>query len=718
LQRLYLVEVSVHEVIGNNDGDQENVTLWWPCLLFPNFATLTNSFFGSMTYDKDANQTNENNNTNSNNTNSNGSMPWFMPFHNATPESTSSTTTLTSTESTTWIQAKLTLESLQQLLVSTEPTPVVYLLGPPRDNCPLSLYLSPTNKTNNSHHHHQERGIKEFWANIPDLVSSSLQYPPLEHAKRHAMHLLEHHHHQAATTSLSSSSLVDRPSTTVTTARRYPSASVSWHPPVVVTAATSSTEPSPLPASSRSGVATVISLPDEEEEEEDEARLSLSLLAATSTTTATHSDSRLSTVQPPGQETAPPPTPKHSNLKQPPPEPAMDRTNGDDDDNEDDETMFPTTDTMDDDDDDEVATHPIPTMGQQPLDLKAAPGKRGRKTAGRRKSATQSATPHELLTAPQQQEQQRETKREHGRPKRTGRTAKAVVPAVPPHDDNPVSTATSSIAVARQLKRNAAEKGKMARKGRTTKAKNPKSKTTSMTESWKSSSTTESTTSPPRDLATSTRKKSSPATDQVRETREELDLPTFSDVKPLLQKLGYTFLPGRYCLPSTNANAEPPLSFATESDFRNHLCQTHVQWEGFEFPKSQVEHVQGILLRYVRYSILSHVRRADGPTRPSFPQLNMPVRNFTKWILSLGFKYLTTTVYGGYYALPGVTRRQFQKDGPHANVFLEKPGLWNYLARQGLPQNCNFDKLTDLQRLSLEQCIAQYGMVHLAKETL
>jgi hypothetical protein len=695
LQRLYLVEVSVNEVIGHNSGDddKENGTLWWPCFLFPDFATMTNIFFGSMTYDKDANQTKENNNR------SKGSMPWFMPSHDTKQEST-----------TTRIQAKLTLESLQQLYVSTEPTPVVYLLGPPRDNLPLSLYLSST--TN------QERVIKEFWANIPDLVASSLQYPPLEQAKLHAMYMLEQQY--AATTATtrsstsSSSSLVDRPSTTgttVTTARRYPSAGVSWYPPV----AAASTEPSLPPpppltfsvgqsqsSNTRSGAATVVLMP----EKEDEARPSLSLEKAT---TVTHSDSPVPTIQPPGQEA--PPTPKHSNLKRPPSEPPLDRTN----DNDDNETMFPTSDTREEED--------VAAKGQQPLEIN-------------RKSATQSSTISKLPTAfpqQQQQEQKAKAKGKRGRPNRTGgQNAKAVVPAVPYTSDNPVSTATSSVAVARQPENKAPEKGKMARKARTNKTKYPKNKTTSPKNktsrselSPRSSSTTATTPPPLLDPASSTRKKRSPpATDQVQETGEELDVPTFSDVKPLLQKLGYTFPRGRYCLPSSSSS--PPLSFATESDFRNHLCQTHVQWEGFEFPKSKVEQVQGILLRYVRYSILSNLIRGDEQaqdssrsTRPSLiPELEMPVQRFTKWILALGFKYLTTGLYGGYYALPGVTSPHFQKDGPHANVFLEKPGLWNYLARQGLPHNCDFDKLTDMQRLSLEQCIAQYGLVHLAKETL
>jgi hypothetical protein len=57
------------------------------------------------------------------------------------------------------------------------------------------------------------------------------------------------------------------------------------------------------------------------------------------------------------------------------------------------------------------------------------------------------------------------------------------------------------------------------------------------------------------------------------------------------------------------------------------------------------------------------------------------------------------------YMLPGVHKRE-AKQG--VNTFPEKPDLWLYLARHGLPDNCPFEKITPSERLALEQFIAAF----------
>jgi hypothetical protein len=186
----------------------------------------------------------------------------------------------------------------------------------------------------------------------------------------------------------------------------------------------------------------------------------------------------------------------------------------------------------------------------------------------------------------------------------------------------------------------------------------------------------------------------------------ELRIPTFTKVKPLLKKAGYTFRKGIYCRPKGDPKKYPNAVegndyFATESAFREFLCRKGVDCNGKEFKENDKENT---ITPWIRYNVITS--RKD---ETILPTLKITPKNALILLKNkLNFRYISELQSG--YMLPGVAKKE-AKHG--VNTFPEMPNLWVYLARHGLPDNCPFEKITPSDRLALEQFIAKFDSDHL-----
>jgi hypothetical protein len=99
----------------------------------------------------------------------------------------------------------------------------------------------------------------------------------------------------------------------------------------------------------------------------------------------------------------------------------------------------------------------------------------------------------------------------------------------------------------------------------------------------------------------------------------------------------------------------------------------------------------------VRYNVIKS--RKDENTLPA---LDLSIKDAIRLLQKLNFRYCWSSEG---YKLPGITKKE-AKVG--VNTFPEKPDLWVYLARHGLPDNCPFENITPSERLALEQFIADF----------
>ena len=198
-----------------------------------------------------------------------------------------------------------------------------------------------------------------------------------------------------------------------------------------------------------------------------------------------------------------------------------------------------------------------------------------------------------------------------------------------------------------------------------------------------------------------TKSKSSPQLDENEGPM--LHIPTFTKVKPLLEKAGYTFRKDVYCRPKGDPKKYPNAVegidyFATESAFREFLCQTGVDCNGKEWTDGEKENaIVDILTPWIRYNVIKS-RKGESV----LPDFDMVTRGAIKMLKKLKFCHLWR-LEG--YSLPDVPATEAKLG---INTFSEKPDLWVYLARHGLPDNCPFENVTPSERLALEQFIARF----------
>ena len=183
-----------------------------------------------------------------------------------------------------------------------------------------------------------------------------------------------------------------------------------------------------------------------------------------------------------------------------------------------------------------------------------------------------------------------------------------------------------------------------------------------------------------------------------------LRIPTFKQVKPLLKKAGYTFRKGVYCRPKGDPKKYPNAVlgndyFTTESAFREFLCRIGVDCVGNEWTNDENKNViPNVLTPWIRYSVIKSCEEKN-----VLPALELTERDALILLKNdLNFCY-SSTPHG--YMLPDVVKTEAKLG---VNTFPEKPDLWVYLARNGLPDSCPFENITASERLALEQFIAAF----------
>jgi hypothetical protein len=202
------------------------------------------------------------------------------------------------------------------------------------------------------------------------------------------------------------------------------------------------------------------------------------------------------------------------------------------------------------------------------------------------------------------------------------------------------------------------------------------------------------------DSRSKTTKKRNPFTDitntgkmQASEKSIHIEtIPSFSDVKPLLEKSGCVFRANMYCRPGgkdpeTDGSArEGHDYFINEDDFRKDLCAHGLAIGGgrsCKIRKDMLDELEKAKLdTWIRFSIVTSMRHEHGianPTRPVF------TGNAHHLLLEkLGFEYK-----GGEYTIPGDSRKRVTSIDQHISYY-------------GLPDECYFDRISDDERRYLE----------------
>jgi len=198
------------------------------------------------------------------------------------------------------------------------------------------------------------------------------------------------------------------------------------------------------------------------------------------------------------------------------------------------------------------------------------------------------------------------------------------------------------------------------------------------------------------------------------EAEEEDDggkVPTFDDVKVLLQRAGYFFSEGVYCRPSKEKGSFADLEegryrFHDEMSFRKHLCQYGVTGDETLWTEEEKSTIQ----LWVRRAIV-----VASTVRGKYPQSDkLSFGEAWKLLEKLGFRRAGANRSG--FLFPDV-RKEDMVEG--VNMFLNDrndvtmgtEGLTTNLARIGLPANCDFGTVSSRERLSLELYISDCDQV-------
>ena len=176
--------------------------------------------------------------------------------------------------------------------------------------------------------------------------------------------------------------------------------------------------------------------------------------------------------------------------------------------------------------------------------------------------------------------------------------------------------------------------------------------------------------------------------------RTDEKIPTFDDVKGALVGLGYTFPRGKYCRPGYGSFlSSGDGCFNSEEAFRKYLCENGV--EGNSDKLNDEDRVS--LVKWVRFAIVSS-KEFTG----MFPDLDPLGTSVFKTLKALGIK--RESLYDA--VLPGASDLH---EGVTAFLKYDGPGgLYEYLARHGLPEGLFFDRISKTDRLRLEIYLAMH----------
>lgn len=178
----------------------------------------------------------------------------------------------------------------------------------------------------------------------------------------------------------------------------------------------------------------------------------------------------------------------------------------------------------------------------------------------------------------------------------------------------------------------------------------------------------------------------------------ELEKPDFKTIKPLLEKVGYTFhwKKKQFCRPVGDGGQ----AFLSKENFRRDLCAYGVTCN---CGNADIDHGCECWTDTEAYDIHRWVRYAViGGTCQSTCVPLIQSNDAKLLLLELGFSeyhFVSKGWFSPGIALPGFN----QENGVEGESFFHaRKDLWNHLGRFGLPETCNFDEMSPEDRLKLE----------------
>jgi len=205
--------------------------------------------------------------------------------------------------------------------------------------------------------------------------------------------------------------------------------------------------------------------------------------------------------------------------------------------------------------------------------------------------------------------------------------------------------------------------------------------------------------------------KEAPSTKKKPAKTDELEIPSFGQVRKSLEKVGYTFkLPSRgkqiYCRPARDGGGK---EFTSVEAFRADLCAYGVSCRcGRPTGDQNVEEAcecwtedQAFKIHlWVRYCVI------QGRTKTvKFHELSPG--DAMRMLRLIGFNYLNAGLGASATAYPHVTCREVGIEGK--TMFENDKDLFNHLSRFGLPSSCDFAKITAEERASLEYFVSTHN---------
>jgi hypothetical protein len=195
-----------------------------------------------------------------------------------------------------------------------------------------------------------------------------------------------------------------------------------------------------------------------------------------------------------------------------------------------------------------------------------------------------------------------------------------------------------------------------------------------------------------------------PANSKKAKTIDSSDhvIPSFQDVRKSLEKGGYIFRDGIYCRPGMDPEKNKMAQLAEdwfqgEQTFREHLCAYGVDGDR----NTWTDEDEVLIKNWVRYTVVKSIN-GEGVI-PDFDELSGGKAG--SLLRKIGIKCGALKNGENGILLPGVTKREevlgvncFQTDQQYEG----QPGIWAYLARFGLPDNCRFTEVSEKDVLNLE----------------
>lgn len=194
-----------------------------------------------------------------------------------------------------------------------------------------------------------------------------------------------------------------------------------------------------------------------------------------------------------------------------------------------------------------------------------------------------------------------------------------------------------------------------------------------------------------------------------------IEVSAWSDIKPLLKKLGHVFYEIEqvwnneatvrqfYCLPNGDPEKHPTAVlgrnyFHSMEAYRAHLCANGVEYYGRNGKPPLSEDDLELIAYWVRFSVFTQ-RVTGGRKKEIIPDLEftgskgLQIRILRK----IGYKYSSKSVLEGYLVPENNTQH------------LSETELWQHLGKHGLSPLCDLSQLTMEEQIALEiQIIRKY----------